>query len=84
LKQEDVIVTDILKSLKMSLKIIATVATIKILMSVRHITVVANTVLHLLQETAKIIATTPRNRTNIHNVIESNQRVDLFPKTLIF
>jgi hypothetical protein len=67
----------------MSLKIIAIIATIKILMSVRHVIVVANVVLHPLQLTVKIIATTLRNRTNIHNVIESNQCVDLTPKTFI-
>jgi hypothetical protein len=55
----------------MSLKIIAIVATIKIFMSVRHVTVVANAVLYSLQLTAKIIATTLRNRTNLINVLIS-------------
>jgi hypothetical protein len=67
----------------MSLKIIAIAATVKNLMSVRHVTVVANVVLHPLQLTVKIIATTPRNRTNIHDVIESDQCVYLIPKTLV-
>jgi hypothetical protein len=83
LKREDALATDILQSFKMSLKIIAIVATIKILMSVRHVTVVANAVLHPLQLTAKIIATMLRNRTNIHNVFESDQCVDLIPKIFI-
>jgi hypothetical protein len=83
LKREDALATDILQSFKMSLKIITIVATIKILMSVRHVTVVANDVLHPLQFTAKIIVTTLRNRTNIHNVIESDQCVDLIPKTFV-
>jgi hypothetical protein len=53
----------------MSLKLIAIVATIKILMSVRHVKVVANVVLHPLQLIAKIVVTTPRNITNNHDVI---------------
>jgi hypothetical protein len=68
----------------MSLKIIAIAATIKILMSVSHITVVVNAVLHPLQLTTKIIVTMPRNRTNIHNVIESDQLMDLIPKNVGF
>jgi hypothetical protein len=83
LKQEDVIATDILQSLKMYLKIIAIVAMVKYFMSVSHITVVVNTVLYPLQLTAKIIVTTSRNRTNINNVIESDKLVDLIPKTLV-
>jgi hypothetical protein len=83
LKREDVIATDILQSLKMSLKIITIAATVKILMSVSHVTVVVSVVLHPLQQTAKIIVTMPRNRTNIHNVIESNQLMDLIPKMLV-
>jgi hypothetical protein len=83
LKREDVIATNILQSLKMSLRIIAVVVTVKNLMSVSHITVVINAVMHPLQMTAKIIVTTARNRTNIHNMIESNQLVDLIHKTLI-
>jgi hypothetical protein len=67
----------------MSLKIIAIVATIKILMSVRHVTVVPNAVLHPLQLTTKIITTTLRNQTNIHNMIESDQCVDLIPKMFV-
>jgi hypothetical protein len=67
----------------MSLKIFAIAAIVKNLMSVRHVTVAANVVLHPLQLTAKIIATTLRNRTNIHDVIESDQCVDLIPKTLV-
>jgi hypothetical protein len=55
----------------MSLKIIAIVATIKIFMLVRYVTVVANAVLYSLQLTAKIIATTLRNRTNLINVLIS-------------
>jgi hypothetical protein len=83
LNHEDVIVTDILQSLKMSLKIITIAATVKILMSVSHVTVFVNAALHPLQLTAKIIVTTPRNRTNIHNVIESDQLMDLIPKMLV-
>jgi hypothetical protein len=45
----------------MSLNIIAIIAIVKILMSVRHVNVVANAVLHPLQLTAKIIATASRN-----------------------
>jgi hypothetical protein len=67
----------------MSLKIIASVAPIKILMLARHVAVVANAVLHSLQMSVKIIAITLRNRTNIHNMIESNQCMDLIPKTFI-
>jgi hypothetical protein len=67
----------------MSLRIIAVVVTVKILMPVSHITVVINAVMHPLQMTAKIIVTTTRNRTNIHNMIESNQLVDLIHKMLI-
>jgi hypothetical protein len=67
----------------MSLKIIAIAASIKILMLVSHVTVVVNVVLHSLQLTAINIVTTPRNRTNIHNVIESDQHEDLIAKTLI-
>jgi hypothetical protein len=52
-------------------------------MSVSHITVVVNTVLHPLQLTAKILVTMVRNRTNIQNMIESNQLMNLIPKTLI-
>jgi hypothetical protein len=55
----------------MSLKIIAIVATIKFFMLVRYVTVVANAVLYSLQLTAKIIATTLRNRTNLINVLIS-------------
>jgi hypothetical protein len=83
LKREDAIATNILQSLKMSLRIIAVVVTVKILMPVSHITVVINAVMHPLQMTAKIIVTTMRNRTNIHNMIESNQLVDLIHKMLI-
>jgi hypothetical protein len=83
LKQEDVIATNILQSLKIYLKIIAIVAMVKYFMSVSHITVVVNTVLYPLQLTAKIIVTTSRNRTNIHNMIESDKLVDLIPKTLV-
>jgi hypothetical protein len=67
----------------MSLRIIAIVTTVKILMSVSHVTIVVNVVLYPLQLTTKIIVTTTRNRTNIHNVIESNQLMDLIPKALI-
>jgi hypothetical protein len=67
----------------MSLKIIAIAATVKILMSVRHVIVVANAVVYPLQLTAKIIITMARNRINIHNMIKSDQRVDLIPKTLV-
>jgi hypothetical protein len=83
LKREDVIATDNLQSIKMSLRIIAIVTTVKILMSVSHVTIVVNVVLYPLQLTTKIIITTTRNRTNIHNVIESNQLMDLIPKALI-
>jgi hypothetical protein len=67
----------------MSLKIIAIAATLKILMSVSHTTVVVNTVLHPLQPTAKIIVTMPSNRTDIHNMIESDRLMDLIPKMLV-
>jgi hypothetical protein len=67
----------------MSLKIITTTTTVKMLMSVSHVTIVVNVVLHPLQLTDKIIVTMPRNRSNIHNVIESNQLADLIPKTLV-
>jgi hypothetical protein len=67
----------------MSLKIIAIAATVKILMSVSHVTVVVNAVLHPLQLTAKIIVTMLRNITNIHNMIESNQLMDLITKMLV-
>jgi hypothetical protein len=67
----------------MFLKIIAITATVKILMSVSHVTVVVNVVLHLLQLTTKIIVITLRNITNIHNMIESDQLMDLISKTLV-
>jgi hypothetical protein len=53
-------------------------------MSIRHVKVVANTVLCQLQLTTKIIVTTPRKRTNNHDVIESDQCVDFITKTFIF
>jgi hypothetical protein len=77
------IATDILQSLKISLKLIVIVATVKILMSVRHVKIVANVILHPFQLTAKIVVTTPRNRTNNHDVIESDQCVDFITKMFV-
>jgi hypothetical protein len=83
LKRETDIVTDIFQSIKMPLNLIEIAASVKVLMSVRHVKVVANAVLHPSQLIAKIVATTSRNRTNKHDVIESNQCVDLIPKILV-
>jgi hypothetical protein len=63
------IAADILQSLKMSLKLIAIAAIVKILMSVRHLKVVANAVLYPFKLIAKIVVTMPTNRTNNHDVI---------------
>jgi hypothetical protein len=52
--------------------------------SAKYDTVDVNMVVHPLQLTAKIIVTMPRNITNIHNVIEFDQHVNLIPKTLVF
>jgi hypothetical protein len=52
-------------------------------MSVRHVKVIINVVLHPLQLITKIVATMLRNRTNNHDVIEFDQRVDLIPKMLV-
>jgi hypothetical protein len=75
-----VIATDILQSLKITLKLIVIIATVKILMLVRHVNIVANVVLHTLHLTAKSVVTTLRNRTNNHDVIESDQCVDFITK----
>jgi hypothetical protein len=72
-----------LQLLKIYLKLIVIIATIKILISVRHIKIVANAVLHPLQLTTKIIVTMLRNRTNNHDVIESEQYVDFVSKIFV-
>jgi hypothetical protein len=82
-RRETVIKTDILQSFKISLKIITIATTVKILMLVRHIIVVANVVLCPLKLTAKIIAIVPRKRTNMYNMIEFDQHVNLIPKMLV-
>jgi hypothetical protein len=53
----------------MSLKLIAIVITVKILMSVTYVKVIANAVMHLLQLIVKIIVTRLRKRTNNYDVI---------------
>jgi hypothetical protein len=67
----------------MYLKIIAIAATVKILMLVRHVIFVANVILYPLKLTAKIVANVSSNRTNMHDTIEFDQRVDLIPKMLV-
>jgi hypothetical protein len=67
----------------MYLTLIAIAATIKILMLVRHVIVIVNVVLHPLQLIAQIIATTPRNRTNNHDVIDFDQRMNHILKMLV-
>jgi hypothetical protein len=52
-------------------------------MSVRHIKVVTNAVLHRLQLTTKIIVTTLRNKTKNHAVIETDQCVDFITKMFV-
>jgi hypothetical protein len=69
LKRATIIATDILQSSKMSLKLIAIVITVKILMSVTYVKVVANAVLHPLQLIVKIVVTRLRKRTNNYDVI---------------
>jgi hypothetical protein len=68
----------------MYLKLIAITTTVKILMSVRHVKIIVNMILHSLQLIAKIIATTPRNRTNNHDVIDFDQHMDVISKMLFF
>jgi hypothetical protein len=53
----------------MSLKLIAIVITVKILMSVTYVKVVVNAVLHPLQLIVKIVVTRLRKRTNNYDVI---------------
>jgi hypothetical protein len=67
----------------MYLKLIIITTTIKILMSVRHIKIIVNMILHSLQLIAKIIATMPRNRTNNNGVIDFDQHMDVISKMLV-